>query len=85
MTTEQIVKDHFIMHYVYYFNNNQQKGEGFCYLSAQQGFGIRQADINGAVAGITKGLVANLKDNVVVVPTCISYLSTCPEEDFMHS
>lgn len=78
------MKDFYLMHYTYYFSSGTQKGEGTLYLAADQGSGIRKANIDGAVGEVRRGLTS-LDPDVVVVPNSISYLTTCTDEQFYAS
>ena len=80
--TDKLNKDFYLMHYNYYFNDGQQKGEGTCYLMTDLGTGVRKKDIDGAINQVMIGLQNNLEVLVVVVPTAISYLTSCNSEDF---
>lgn len=80
--TDKLTKDFYLMHYVYYFNEGTQRGEGNLYLATRTGAGVRRADIDGAIDQVTVGLKNNLEVDVVVVPTNISYLTSCSSEEF---
>lgn len=84
--TDKLVKDFYMMHYVYYWNDGTNRGEGNLYLETQTGTGVRKEHIDGAIDHVTVGLVNNLGANsVVVVPTGIFYLTSCTPEEFNHS
>lgn len=84
--TDNLVKDFYLMHYVYYVNTGTQRGEGNLYLSTQTGSGVRKVDIEGAVDQVLIGLRNNLEtSDVVVVPTGVFYLTSCTEEHFHSS
>lgn len=84
--TDKLVKDFYMMHYVYYWNDGTHRGEGNLYLQTTTGTGVRKADIDGAVDHVTVGLVNNLEaSSVVVVPTGVFYLTSCTAEEFHAS
>lgn len=84
--TDKLVKDFYMMHYVYYWNDGSNRGEGNLYLETQTGTGVRKEHIDGAIDHVTVGLVNNLGANsVVVVPTGIFYLTSCTPEEFNRS
>lgn len=82
--TDKLVKDFHMMHYVYYFSNSTQRGEGNLYLSTATGAGVRRRDLDHAVAQIKAGM-SHLGEDVVVLPTSVSYLISCTTEEFNAS
>lgn len=84
--TDKLVKDFYLMHYVYYWNDGTHRGEGNLYLETQTGAGVRKENIDGAIDHVTVGLVNSLDtNNVVVVPTGVFYLTSCTTEEFHGS
>ncbi|WPK29406.1 hypothetical protein [Escherichia phage vB_EcoM_EP57] len=69
--TEEI-RDYYLAHYVYYFANATQKGEGNLYLATGHGTGVRKSE-------------DKLQTPVVVVMQNISYLASCTETEFNAS
>lgn len=82
--TDKTLKDFHMMHYVYYFSNSTQRGEGNLYLATAVRAGVRKADISNATEQVRLGLT-HLSEDVIVVPTSISYLGTCTTEEFNAS
>jgi len=80
--TNKSVKDFYLMHYVYYFYDGSQRGEGNLYLSTPTGTGVRKAEVELATNEAAVGLQNNLQTEVVVVVTNISYLTSCTEDEF---
>lgn len=82
--TEEI-RDYYLAHYVYYFANATQKGEGNLYLATVHGTGVRKSNIDNALAQMAAGLEDKLQTPVVVVMQNISYLASCTETEFNAS
>ena len=83
--TNKMTQDFYMMHYVYYWNDGTQRGEGNLYLATPTGTGVRKVNIDEAIDHVVVGLQNNLGTGVVVVPTAISYLTSCSSEDFHYS
>lgn len=78
----QEIYDFHLAHYVYYFANATQKGEGMLYLATEHQAGVRKANIDMAVEKVRLGLEEQLKTPVVVVLQNVSYLASCTKEAF---
>lgn len=76
------IRDYYLAHYVYYFANATQKGEGNLYIATTHGTGIRKSNMDNALAQVTGALEDKLKTQVVVVMQNISYLASCSEAEF---
>lgn len=85
--TDKLVKDFYMLHYVYYFNAGTQRGEGNVYLATTTGTGVRKMDIDDTIDQIIVGLHNSSldADDFVVVPTGVFYLTSCTSEEFHAS
>lgn len=77
-----MTKDFYHVHYHYYWNEGQSKGEGVAFLATIPGAGVKMQDINMLSNSIKKGMEEQLKTEISVVLTNFSFLSTCSEDEF---
>lgn len=83
--TNKLTQDFYLVHYNYFTNNATERGEGICYIATPTGHGIRKMDIDQVVLEVTIGLSNSSAGASVVVPTSISYLTSCSPDEFYAS
>lgn len=83
--TNKLTKDFYLVHYNYYTHDNTVRGEGICYISTPTGGGVRKTDIEDMITQVVAGLSNSSAGTAMVVPTSVSYLTSCSAEEFEGS